>query len=151
MLFLGHHCHELSCVPTAYLFLWVEGTKGLSECLRGKESVCSAGDLHLIPGLGKSPGGVHDNPLQYSCRRIPWTEDPENGASVGTKMTFCFYSHTYYLHSERKQSAENIWKKSSKNSLNTGNIWFYKTTAHRQGFHFQRKPRSMSIPKRTSE
>ena len=42
-------------------------------------------------------------------------------------------------------------KKSSKNSLNTGNIWFYKTTAHRQRFHFQRKPRSTSIPRHTSE
>ena len=42
-------------------------------------------------------------------------------------------------------------KKSSKNSLNTGNIWFYKTTARRQSFHFQRKPRSTSIPRRTSE
>ena len=32
-----------------------------------KESACNAEDLSLIPGLGKSPGGGHDNPLQYSC------------------------------------------------------------------------------------
>ena len=32
----------------------------------GKESVCNAGDLGLIPGLGRSPGGGHGNPLQYS-------------------------------------------------------------------------------------
>ena len=32
----------------------------------GKESACNAGDLGLIPGLGRSPGG-HGNPLQYSC------------------------------------------------------------------------------------
>ena len=32
----------------------------------GKESTCNAGDLGLIPGLGRSPGG-HGNPLQYSC------------------------------------------------------------------------------------
>ena len=31
------------------------------------ESACNAGDLGLIPGLGKSPGGRHGNPLQYSC------------------------------------------------------------------------------------
>ena len=24
-------------------------------------------DLGLITGLGRSPGGGHDNPLQYSC------------------------------------------------------------------------------------
>ena len=33
----------------------------------GKESVCNAGDLGLIPELGRSPGEGHDNPLQYSC------------------------------------------------------------------------------------
>ena len=32
----------------------------------GKESACNAGDLGLIPGLGRSPGGGHGNPLQYS-------------------------------------------------------------------------------------
>ena len=32
-----------------------------------KESACSAGDLSLIPGLGRSPGGGHGNWLQYSC------------------------------------------------------------------------------------
>ena len=33
----------------------------------GKESVYNAGDLGSAPGLGKSPGGGHGNPLQYSC------------------------------------------------------------------------------------
>ena len=33
----------------------------------GKESTCNAGDLGLIPGLGRSPGGGHGSPLQYSC------------------------------------------------------------------------------------
>ena len=31
-----------------------------------KESTCSVGDLDLIPGLGRSPGGGHGNPLQCS-------------------------------------------------------------------------------------
>ena len=26
-----------------------------------------ARDIGLIPGLGRSPGGGNDNPLQYSC------------------------------------------------------------------------------------
>ena len=39
----------------------------------GKESACNAGDLGLIFGLGKSPGGGHGNPLQYSCQdRESW-------------------------------------------------------------------------------
>ena len=29
------------------------------------------GDLGLIPGLGRSPGGGHGNPLQYSCLENP--------------------------------------------------------------------------------
>ena len=33
----------------------------------GKESVCNEGDPGLIPGLGRSPGEVNSNPLQYSC------------------------------------------------------------------------------------
>ena len=32
----------------------------------GKESAHSAGDLGLIPGLGRSPGEGNDYPLQYS-------------------------------------------------------------------------------------
>ena len=32
-----------------------------------KESTCNAGDLGSIPGLGRSPGEGHGNPLQYSC------------------------------------------------------------------------------------
>ena len=37
----------------------------------GKESACNAGNLGLIPGLGRCPGGRHDNPLQYSCLENP--------------------------------------------------------------------------------
>ena len=28
-------------------------------------------DASLIPGLGRSPGGGHGNPLQYSCLENP--------------------------------------------------------------------------------
>ena len=37
----------------------------------GKESTFNAGDPGLIPGLGRSPGGGHGNPLQYSCLENP--------------------------------------------------------------------------------
>ena len=33
----------------------------------GKESACSVGDLDSIPGLRRSRGGSHGNPLQCSC------------------------------------------------------------------------------------
>ena len=32
----------------------------------GKEPTCNAGDLGLIPGLGRSPGEGNSYPLQYS-------------------------------------------------------------------------------------
>ena len=36
-----------------------------------KEPACNAGDLASIPGSGRSPGGGHGNPLQYSCLENP--------------------------------------------------------------------------------
>ena len=36
----------------------------------GKEFICNAGDLGLIPGLGRSPGAGNGNPLHY-----PFLED----------------------------------------------------------------------------
>ena len=37
----------------------------------GKESACNAGDLALIPGLGRSPGEGNGYPLHYSCLENP--------------------------------------------------------------------------------
>ena len=37
----------------------------------GKESACNVGDLGLTPGLGRSPGGGHGNPVQYPCLMSP--------------------------------------------------------------------------------
>ena len=39
-----------------------------------KNPLASAGDIRnmeSIPGLGRSPGGGHGNPLQYSCLENP--------------------------------------------------------------------------------
>ena len=46
----------------------------LQLCLRSsvsKEFAWNAGDLGLIPGLGRSPGEGNGNPLQYSCLENP--------------------------------------------------------------------------------
>ena len=43
----------------------------------GKISACKAGDLGSVPEVGRSPGGGHGSPLQYSCLdKSPWTEEP---------------------------------------------------------------------------
>ena len=39
---------------------------GFPDSSAGKESTCSAGDLSLIPGSGRSPGEGIGYPLQYS-------------------------------------------------------------------------------------
>ena len=43
--------------------------KGFPGDANGKEPACNAGDIGdpgSISGLERSPGGGHDNPLQYS-------------------------------------------------------------------------------------
>ena len=49
--------------------------QGLHRCpglpAQGEESICNAGDLHSIPGLGRSPGRGNGHPLQYSCLENP--------------------------------------------------------------------------------
>ena len=39
------------------------GAVGFPGGSDGKESSCNAGGLGSIPGLGRSPGGGHGNPL----------------------------------------------------------------------------------------
>ena len=45
--------------------------KFFSLGLSGQETASNAGDLGLIPGLGRSPGGGHGNPLPHSCLENP--------------------------------------------------------------------------------
>ena len=54
-----------------------------------KESACNAGDLGLIPGLGKFPGGGHGNPLWYSCLENPHGQRSLAGCTpCGRKVTW---------------------------------------------------------------
>ena len=68
----------LTCV--VYYGSWNKRPQGLRASLvariGGKEAACSAGDLDLIPGWGRSPGEASGDPLQYSCL--------ENSKSRGT-------------------------------------------------------------------
>ena len=43
----------------------------LPQWLSSKETTCNAGDTGSIPGSGRSPGGGHSKPLQYSCLENP--------------------------------------------------------------------------------
>ena len=75
--------------PSYFCYILLETRKrcrdfpGGSDC---KKSTCNAGDLGSIPGLGRSPGGGHGNPLQYSCLEnpSPWAEEPGGLQSMGS-------------------------------------------------------------------
>ena len=55
---------------------------GFSGGSDSKESTtCNVGDLGLIPGLERGPGGGHDNPLQYSG-----LENPHRQRSLAESM-----------------------------------------------------------------
>ena len=60
-----------------------EGFPGSSD---GEESACNAGNLGLIPGLGRSHGEghgyTHSSILTW---RIPWTEEPGGLQSMGSQ------------------------------------------------------------------
>ena len=89
------HPHVVSCLsnikledqgtnPSSVTNAWIElkqvnllnsiaSSKQLDDNTRsdGKESACSAEDLGLIPGSGRSPGEGNGNPLQCSCLGNP--------------------------------------------------------------------------------
>ena len=52
-----------------------------------KVSACNAGDVGSIPGSGRSPGEGNGNPLQYSCLKIPWMEEPGGYNPQGCKKS----------------------------------------------------------------
>ena len=66
-------CFFLLWLPLLILKIFVNpySVLGFPGSSGGKESACNAGDPGSIPGLGRSPGGGHGNPLQYSCLENP--------------------------------------------------------------------------------
>ena len=73
-------CNPMHCSTPDFLVLhylpefaqihvhWVSDAICSSD---GKESICNAEDMSLIPGLRKSPGEGNGDPLQYSCLGNP--------------------------------------------------------------------------------
>ena len=53
-----------------------------------KNPPANAGDSRdkgSIPGSQRSPGEGNGNPLQYSCLKVPWTEEPDRLQSMGSQ------------------------------------------------------------------
>ena len=71
----------------------------------GKASACNVGDLSSIPGLGRSPGGGHSNPLQYYCQENPmgrgaWWATVHGFAKSQTRPSDKHSTECNYLHPE---------------------------------------------------
>jgi len=43
----------------------------MDKVVKVKKLLANAGDIDSIRALGRSPGGAHGNPLQYSCLESP--------------------------------------------------------------------------------
>ena len=94
----------------------------------GKEPTCNAGDQSSIPGLGRSPGGGHGNPLQYSCLENPHGQrslvGPSPWGSEESDTTewqvFFFFlikalektSHTWAETGAKQEESMDCWQKS---------------------------------------
>ena len=48
------------------IFRFIRNLHG-DSVVKNSTSDVDTGDAGLIPGLGRSPGGGHGNPFQYSC------------------------------------------------------------------------------------
>ena len=58
--------------------VWEALWRAFQVALMVKNLPASEGDIWdvgSIPASGRSPGGRNGNPLQYSCWKIPWTEE----------------------------------------------------------------------------
>ena len=82
------------CFGTAVIILssklQIKGQKGFPGGSMGKESTYSegdTGDMGSIPGSGKSPGGGHGNPLQYSCLENPMDRGAWQATVHGVKKS----------------------------------------------------------------
>ena len=72
-------------------------TVGFPDGSDGKESVCNAGDLGLIPRLGRSPQEGNGYPLQYSYLENSMERSLGGYSSCGHKESYMTEQLTFSL------------------------------------------------------
>ena len=86
------------CLQRNHIFYWA------SQVVRVvKNTPANVGEVRdsgLIPGLGRSPGGGHDNPLQYSCLDNPmdggaWWATVHRDTKSQTRLKQLSSKHTH--------------------------------------------------------
>ena len=83
-----------------------------------KAFACNVGDLGLIPGSGRSPGEGNGNPLQYSCLKIPWREEPGGLQSMGATKGQTRLSDFTFTFIETWQKRPSLGQKQARKSEN---------------------------------
>ena len=95
--------------PHLYTLMLLLGFPG---GLVGKEPACNAGDagdMGSIPGSGRSPGGGHSNPLQYSCLENPmdrgawWAIAHNSQSQTRLKWLSMHASFSHLMKNKKKQ------------------------------------------------
>ena len=93
---------RLKCLWVSWVFVLIAVVNRASQvALAVKNLPANAGDIRdmgSIPGWGRSPGGEHDNTLQYSCLESPmdrgaWPATVHGAAKSGTWLK-CLIMHT---------------------------------------------------------
>ena len=86
-----------NCLWIRYCLLWVS-----QVVLVVKNSPDNVGDIRdagSIPGLGRSPGGGHGNPLQYSCLENPMDRGAWRAAVHRVAKSWTWLSDLACMHS----------------------------------------------------
>ena len=83
------------------LYTYSQGFPGSSMVKNPPANAGDAGDMGSIPGLGRSPGGGHGNPLQCSCLETPmdrgaWWATVHGVAKSWTRLSD--QAHHFLLH-----------------------------------------------------
>ena len=72
-----------------YIYIDIDVDTGFPCSSVGKQSAYNAGNLGLIPGLGRFPREENGNPLRYSCL--------ENPMDRGAWQAMVIYTHKYNM------------------------------------------------------
>ena len=103
------------CLPINTWEALTQASRASQGALAVKNPPADAGDIRdvgLIPGSGRSPGGGHGNPLQYSCLENPmdrgaWRAAVHGIAKSQTRLKrLSTYEHTHNTGQELLNSVE---------------------------------------------
>ena len=109
----------------------------------GKESSCNAGDLGLIPGLGRSPGEGNGYPLRYSglensvdCIVSPWgCKESETTERLSSVFIYMLLQHLLLrIHSNiSEMSLLSVSIILSVEGMTENKKWFHPSPKHLEG------------------